>query len=172
MPGPSNGWSPGSLGWKPTGRPCYVLDQARLRPHEPPASTSGFIYLTISKPAVFERFLSEQGFRREPKTGTLQCCQYTLTQAARHAVSQSFSAPTFSSLSDPGPSQPSRWLKVSLLSRLSSSSDSRFERLSQLSSFCSAESPVPTSTQQLRSPTQSLEKHPWKCFYHTSRSKF
>src|SRR6266516_3469916 len=75
--------------------------------------TSPRVYLWVhlsydSKPAVFERFLSEQGFRREPKTGDITVCQYTLTQAARHAVSQSFSAPTCSSLSDPGPSQPSR----------------------------------------------------------------
>jgi len=29
--------------------PGYVLDQARLRPHEPQRPNQGFIYLTITK---------------------------------------------------------------------------------------------------------------------------
>src|SRR5439155_22778612 len=53
--------------WTPR---CYVLDQARLRPHEPPASTRGFIYLD-SKPRRVSTGSSEQGFRRDLKTAKI-----------------------------------------------------------------------------------------------------
>src|SRR2546428_105627 len=83
----------------------------------------------------------------EPKTATPQPCHHILTRAGEHAVYQSFLAPSSSSLSDPGRLQPSRSLKVSLLSRPSSSSDSHLEPRLLLSSFYSAEFPERTSIQ-------------------------
>ncbi len=52
--------------WTP---PCYVLDQARLRPHEPPASTSGFIYLMILNQDALEQTLPNKGLdaTRKPR---------------------------------------------------------------------------------------------------------
>ena len=106
--------------------PCYVLDQARLRPHGPPRLPLGSSILPFQTRRV-QTDSSEQGFRREPKTATPQPCHHILTRAGEHAVYQSFLAPSSSSLSDPGRLQPSRSLKVSLLSRPSSSSDSHLE---------------------------------------------
>ncbi len=67
------------MGWKPTGRPCYVLDQARLRPHESSASTRGFIYLTIPNPWA-ARFAIEEEFRHGP-----QNCNIPLLSSHPHA---------------------------------------------------------------------------------------
>ncbi len=44
--------------WTPRG---YVLDQARLRPHESSASTSGFIYLTIRSQPCLNGFFPNKG---------------------------------------------------------------------------------------------------------------
>ena len=69
--------------------PCYVLDQARLRPHRP--RVYPWVHLSYdSEPRHVSTDSSEQGFRREPKTAASQCCQYPLTRAAGHAVFQSF----------------------------------------------------------------------------------
>ncbi len=49
--------------WTPR---CYVLDQARLRPHESSASSSGFIYLTIPNPTKSTSGFEEE-FRQDQK---------------------------------------------------------------------------------------------------------
>ncbi len=49
--------------WTPR---CYVLDQARLRPHESSASICGFIYLTILNPTKSTSGFEEE-FRQDQK---------------------------------------------------------------------------------------------------------